>query len=214
MVKGRGQNSNRNTVKQKEGRKWPKNLGWRRRGRYYVTCAGCQEFKVAEWFWTWPGVLGLLWQVTYEVIPADHEHFESLAWPCMVARWNHWCHKRSHVPLFLCLAHRLPVRISTSNLHRWIQREKSIRSEIMILECSFPSMKRHVGAIRNQFNDWFSLTLMTFPSLASTTASSSWASFATTLFKSFFRLLDILPSTMAVEAAKDTKINLASTLNG
>ena len=38
--------------------------------------------------------------VTYELIPADHEHFESLIWPCVIARWHHWRHKRSQVPFF------------------------------------------------------------------------------------------------------------------
>ena len=32
--------------------------------------------------------------------PVDHEHFEWLASPCMIARWHHWCHKRSHEPIF------------------------------------------------------------------------------------------------------------------
>ena len=30
--------------------------------------------------------------------------FESLAWPCMIARWYHWRHKRSHLPHYVrCL---------------------------------------------------------------------------------------------------------------
>ena len=41
---------------------------------------------------------------------------------------------------------------------------------------------------------------MTFPSLASATASSSWASFATTFLISDFKVLHILPSTAAVAA--------------
>ena len=40
--------------------------------------------------------------------------------------------------IFRCLFDRLPVQISTSDLHHRTQRKKSFRSEIMILECSFP----------------------------------------------------------------------------
>ena len=57
------------------------------------------RMQAAEWSWIWPSVLGLLRQITYELILADHEHFKSLAWPCMITRWHHWHHKRSHVPL-------------------------------------------------------------------------------------------------------------------
>ena len=55
-------------------------------------------------------------EVAYESTPADHEHFDSLAWPCMIARWRHRRHKHSHVPFFCCLFGRLPVWISTLNL--------------------------------------------------------------------------------------------------
>lgn len=44
------------------------------------------------------------------------------------------------------------------------------------------------------------LTLITPPSLASATASCSWASLATIFFKIFFKFLLILPSTSAVDA--------------
>ena len=56
-----------------------------------------------------------------------------------------WRHKSSHVPVFRRLFGRLPVRISTSDLHHRILRKKLI-SELMILECSFPlksSCSRH-----------------------------------------------------------------------
>ena len=49
-----------------------------------------------------------------------------------------WRHKSSHVPVFRRLFDRLPVRISTSDLHHRILRKNSIISELMILECSFP----------------------------------------------------------------------------
>ena len=49
-----------------------------------------------------------------------------------------WRHKSSHVPVFRRLFDRLPVRISTSDLHHRILRKKFYISELMILECSFP----------------------------------------------------------------------------
>ena len=55
-----------------------------------------------------------------------------------VAPWRHKC---SHVPVFCRLFDRLPVRISTSDLHHRILRKKSFISELMILECSFPLTK-------------------------------------------------------------------------
>ena len=39
---------------------------------------------------------------------------------------------------FSAIFDRLPVRISTSDLHHWILQKKSFISELMILECSFP----------------------------------------------------------------------------
>ena len=74
----------------------------------------------------------------YEVIPADHEHFELLAWPCMITRWHHWRHKHLYVLFFCCLFDRLPVRISIPDLHHRSLWKKSSRSELMILKCSFP----------------------------------------------------------------------------
>ena len=101
--------------------KMAKNVGWRRRGRYYVTGARQQEFsEAAEWSWIRPDIMGLLQQVANELIPADHEHFESLVWPCMTARWHHWRHKHSYVPFFRCLIDCLPVRSLTSGLHHKI----------------------------------------------------------------------------------------------
>ena len=56
--------------------------------------------KRCNWFIR-PSVIRKLRQVTHKLIPADHEHFESLTWPWMFARWHHWCHKRLHVPIDL-----------------------------------------------------------------------------------------------------------------
>ena len=109
--------------RQIDGRKWPKSLGWRRRGLYYVTGARYQKFEAAEWSWIWPGVIGFLRQVAYELITADHEHFESLAWPCMIARWYHWRHKRLYVQFFHRLFDCLPLHFSTSDLdHQTLQK--------------------------------------------------------------------------------------------
>jgi hypothetical protein len=44
------------------------------------------------------------------------------------------------------------------------------------------------------------ITLMELPSLASETASFSFKSFETIFFKTFFKLFDIFPSTVAVAA--------------
>ena len=101
MVKVEGQNSNRNTAKQtvENGQK---ELGWRRRDRYYVTGTRLKKFEAAEWCWIQPGKIGWLWHVAHEVIPAQLEHFESLTWPCMI-RWHHWRHKRPHVPFLFSL---------------------------------------------------------------------------------------------------------------
>ena len=121
--------------------KWPKKFGWQRHGPLlWHWCQG-SKIRASELSWTWPDVIGLLRQVAYELIPADQEHFKSLAWHCMIARWHHWRHKRSHVPSFRRLFNRLPNRISTVDLHHWILRKKkTIRSEFMILKCTFPSM--------------------------------------------------------------------------
>ena len=103
MVKVRGRISNRNTA-ERTNEKWLKISG---RGRYYVTAAGAwrQELDAAEWSWiTWPGLLGLQPQVAFELVPADHKHFWSVALHCMKARWNHWRHKCSHLIFFaVCL---------------------------------------------------------------------------------------------------------------
>ena len=50
-----------------------------------------------------------------------------------VAPWRHKC---SHVPVFRRLFDRLPVRISTSDLHHRILRKK-LSYQLMIMECSF-----------------------------------------------------------------------------
>ena len=128
MAKVRGQNSNMNTVKQ-TAKNGQKNLGWRRRGRYYVTGARRQEFEAVELSWVRPGVIGLLRQVAYELISANHEHFESFEWPCMIAGWHHWHHKRLHVPFFRRLFDCVPVQISTLDLHHWILRKKNLSDQ-------------------------------------------------------------------------------------
>ena len=62
--------------------------------------------------------------------------------------WHHdSCRPRGVVTrdfsaIFDRLFDRLPVRISTSDLHHWILRKKSFISELMILECSFPLIKK------------------------------------------------------------------------
>ena len=64
--------------------------------------------------------------------------------PRIADAWHHdSCRPRAVVTrdfsaIFDRLFDRLPVRISTSDLHHWILRKKSFISELMILECSFP----------------------------------------------------------------------------
>ena len=59
------------------------------------------------------GIVGILWPVAYEVLPADHDHFKSLATSCMMERCHHIPHKGSQVPHFRCWFDSLPFRIST-----------------------------------------------------------------------------------------------------
>ena len=76
-----------------------------------------------------------------ELFDMTKEQFVStlLAWPCMMARWHHWCHKARTCQFFRGLFDRLSVCIFTSDLHHRIL--MSIRSELMVLECSFPWME-------------------------------------------------------------------------
>ena len=83
---------------------------------------------------TLTGRIRLSRQVVYEVIPANHEHFESLAWPCMIVRWHHWRYKHSYVPFFRSLFDRLPVRFSTSDLHHRIPLKRSCELVLKLLE--------------------------------------------------------------------------------
>ena len=143
MVKVRGQNYNRNTVKQtaKNGRKISGDDDVAAGTTSQVP--GVQNSRLRndlEWFRL--GVIGSPLQVAYKVIPADREHFESVLWPCMIARWHQRRHKRSHVPFFRRLFDRLPVRTSTSDFHHRILRKKSIRSELIVLGCSFPPLAK------------------------------------------------------------------------
>ena len=41
-----------------------------------LNSTGCNKFSLPR-------------QVIYEMILADHEHFEQLVWPYMIARWHH-----------------------------------------------------------------------------------------------------------------------------
>ena len=121
MVKVQGQNSNRNTVKQtvKNSQTFS--------GDGDVACnlslvPGDQDMRLQngiEFFlskysstpvtmfvylyWIWLGIKDInrfTRRVAYEVIPGDQEHFDSLAWPCMIVRWPHWRHQWSHLPCF------------------------------------------------------------------------------------------------------------------
>ena len=139
MVKVRGQSSNRNG--QTDGRKWPKNHGWRWCGQYYVTGARRQDFKAAEWSWIQPGVRGFLRQVAYEVtkwfrlIMNILHRSRDLAW---LRSGTTDVTSALTCQFFRCLLNLL-VRISTSDISHRILRGKNLSDQsLMILKCSFP----------------------------------------------------------------------------
>ena len=105
MVKVRGQNLNRNTVKHTAEKS--QKISGDDDGGYYVTGARRQEFVAVEWSWNQPGILR---QIAYELNLADNEHFESLAWPCMMARWYHWHHNA-------CTFHFFAVHLAGSHFN-------------------------------------------------------------------------------------------------
>ena len=79
MVKDRGQYSNRNMVKQMA--KYSQKISGdeaRRRGGVMSLVPGVKNSRLRNGLEFDRGVVGLLRQITYEVIPADHEHLESL----------------------------------------------------------------------------------------------------------------------------------------
>ena len=122
MVKGRGQNSNRNTVKRtaKNGQKIS--------GDEEVagTMSWCQASRIRGF--------GMVLNSTGRngFTTADHVRIDSgWSWIFQIARVTlHDCevaprhHKCPHVPFFRCLFDRLPIRISTSDLHHQILRKK------------------------------------------------------------------------------------------
>ena len=75
MVKVRGQNLNRNTVKQ-TAEIGKKISGDNDADAIASLVPGVKNLRIRL------GVIRLPRQVVYEMIPADQEHFESLAWPC------------------------------------------------------------------------------------------------------------------------------------
>ena len=121
-----------------DGRKWPKTLGWRRPGRCYAPGARRQEFEAARWYWIRPGMTGLLWQVACELILADQEHFESLAWLAWLRGGTTDVTNARTCHFFSLSVWSSSRWNSTSDLQHQILRKKSIRSELMTLECSFP----------------------------------------------------------------------------
>ena len=100
MVKVRGQNSNRNTVKQtaQNGPKHDDDAAG-----ITSLVPGVENSRLRNSY-ELPCAILLLQQVAYELIPADQEHFESLAWACMIARWHHWSHNAFTCHVFaVCL---------------------------------------------------------------------------------------------------------------
>ena len=107
-------------------RDWTASRWW---ARWRSQSSSCQHHVI-----TWRGL-----------IPADHEYLDSVAWPChdceVAPVWHHDVTNARTCQFFRRLFDRLPVRISTSDLHHRPSdsTEKNyIISELMILECSFP----------------------------------------------------------------------------
>ena len=127
---------------QKDSRKWHKKLGWRRRDRHCVTGARRQEFEAAGQCM----VLNSTGRNRFTT--ASRVRIDSgWSWIFRIARLTlHNCKMApltsqtlAHAIFFCCRFDRLPVRISTSDLHHQILLTKiyQIRSKLMVLECSF-----------------------------------------------------------------------------
>ena len=101
-----------------------------------------QEFEVAEWYWI---TRGRFRSTTLGGLQSD----SGWSWTCRIARVT--IHDDKVAPLtsqtLACalfspsVFDRLPLEVLTWDLHRRILRQKPERSEIMILDCSFPVMK-------------------------------------------------------------------------
>ena len=87
------------------GPKMAKNLTWQR--LFTSLVPGVKNSLL-------PNGLEQLRQVTLKGILADHEHFESLAWLCMISMCHYWRHKCSPVPFSRCL-----LNISRSFFWSW-----------------------------------------------------------------------------------------------
>ena len=149
MVKVRGQNSNWNTVKQ-TAKIAKKISGDENAAGITSLVPGVKNLRLWNGLEFDRGVIGLLEQVAFEVIPADHEHFETLAWPCMKARWHHWRHKRSHMPFFRWLFNRLPFEFQhrTFTIALGFYR-KNLSDQSLWLQFSFKTKKRHSALLKH-----------------------------------------------------------------
>ena len=90
-------------------RDWTASRWW---ARWRSQSSSCQHHVI-----TWRGL-----------IPADHEYLDSVAWPChdceVAPVWHHDITNARTCHFFRRLFDRLPVRISTSDLHHRILRKK------------------------------------------------------------------------------------------
>ena len=90
-------------------RDWTASRWW---ARWRSQSSSCQHHVI-----TWRGL-----------IPADHEYLDSVAWPChdceVAPVWHHDVTNGLTCQFFRRLFDRLPVRISTSDLHHRILRKK------------------------------------------------------------------------------------------
>ena len=115
---------------------------------------------------------------------------------------------------FSAIFDRLPVLISTSDLHQWIPRKKSLISELVILECSFPlkfvmnpkvfelakwsdqSLNILAGVLARCCRHWFESCSHPFLLLLSSLFQSLYVSFLNEFF-SFLALFSCLSSSLA-----------------
>ena len=111
--------------------------------RWRSQSSSCQHHVI-----TWRGL-----------IPADHEYLDSVAWPCLDCEvapvWHHGVTNARTCQFFRRLFDRLPVRISTSDLHHRILRKKlyHIRAYDFGVQFSF----KYVALITSEYSVKWSL---------------------------------------------------------
>ena len=88
-----------------------------------------RDWTASRWWARWRSQSCQHHVITWRgLIPADHEYLDSVAWPChdceVAPVWHHDVANARTCQFFRRLFDRLPVRISTSDLHHRILRKK------------------------------------------------------------------------------------------